>query len=188
MTARKYAETEVDRNPTRLGESATVIERNGTAGLEQLDLVPQAIGNGHVAVITPELAIATARPVVQDDEIPDRLVAARHQPIVFLGQLRLEATVREKLDQPTDTRLHEMDAGGLERLEESAREPEGHTVSLPTLAPAAGGEFDEPGCPQRRPIEVGEERCGSLVFTDVAAAEHIAVASAVLQRNPPLPT
>src|SRR6185312_12513846 len=187
VTARKYSQAEVDRDPTRLGEGATVIERDRAAGFEQFDLVTQSIGNGHVPAVAPELPVTTARVVMQDDEVTDRLIAAPHQPVVFIRKLRFETAVREELDEPADAGLDEMDAGGFERLEETAREPKGHAVSLPTLAPAAGSEFDQPGGAQRLPIEIVEKRRGSLLLTDVAATKHITVASAVLQRNPPLP-
>ena len=46
----------------------------------------------------------------------------------------------------------------------------------------------QPGLGQRRPFHALSERGHRLVFGQVAAAEHIAIADAVLKRNAPLPS
>src|SRR5581483_538737 len=188
MAARKNPESKVERHPARLGERAAVVEHHHAAGFEQLDLMMQAIGNGHVAAVIPERSLTPARVVVQDDEVADRLVAAAHQAVVFLRELRLEPAVGEELDQPADAGLDQVDARGLERLEETAGETERHAIVLPDLTPLSGGEFEQSRRPERCPIEVGEQCPGSLVLIEVAAAEDVSVARAVLQRDPPLPS
>src|SRR5581483_7316178 len=143
VAAWKNAKAEVDGDPTRLGEGAAVSERDHAARLEELDLVTQALRDGHVLAIAPELPFATACMIMQDDEVADGLVAARHQPIVFCSELGLEGPVREKLDEPSDPALDQMNAGGLERLQETAGETQSHAIALPGLAPASGGELDQ---------------------------------------------
>src|SRR5262249_851336 len=150
--------------PARLGEGSTVSERDHAARLEQFDLVTQALRDRHALAIAPEIPFAPACMVVQDDEVADGLVAARHQPIVFRSQLGFEGSVRQKLDEPSDPRLDQMDAGGLERLQETAGETQSHAVALPGLSSASGGEFDKFWIRECSTVQVGEKRVASLVL------------------------
>src|SRR5262249_15546597 len=71
VAAWKHPEAEVDGDPTGLGEGSAVTECHHTARSEQFDLVTQALRNGHVPAIAPELPLAPARMIMQDDEVAD---------------------------------------------------------------------------------------------------------------------
>ena len=80
-----------------------------------------------------------------------------------------------------------MDAGGFQRFEKAAGEPQRDAVLVPELLAPAGREAQEPRLRQRLAVQVGQQRGRRLIVADEAAAIDIAVADAMLQRNAPLP-
>src|SRR5689334_3180259 len=80
-----------------------------------------------------------------------------------------------------------MDTRRFERLEESGREPECHTVSIPCLGPPSRREAQNARLSERRPFEIANERGRGFVVADETAAVHVSIAHAMLQRNAPLP-
>ena len=69
--------------------------------------------------------------IVQDDEIPDLLVFQPQQPVVFVALGTGETGIGEQAQQARDARLHQMDAGRLQRFQKAAREPQRDAIALP---------------------------------------------------------
>ena len=80
-----------------------------------------------------------------------------------------------------------MDARRLERLEKAGGKAKRNDVLDPRLSAVTGREPKRPRIRQRRPIEIREQRCCSLVVGDMGARVDIAVSDPVLERNSPLP-
>ena len=99
----------------------------------------------------------------------------------------VEAGRREVRQQVRDAHLHQVDAGGLQRLEEAAGQADRDDVPVPRLLAPPGLEAQRARLGQRRAVEVAQQDRGGLVLAHVLAGEHVAVADAVLQRDAPLP-
>src|SRR5687768_824290 len=80
-----------------------------------------------------------------------------------------------------------MNAGGLERLHESGRKTDGHTVVDPEALTPPSHKLEQPRLRERPSIEIGEQPLSRLVIADMVARVHIAIADTMLQRNAPLP-
>ena len=124
---------------------------------------------------------------MHDDEVADALELRRRLRVVARAERFEFAAEREHLDQPRHADLDEVDAGALERLEESAGEAQRDDVLVPGLAAPPGDVADQPRLEQRRTLEIREQFGARGLLGDVRAAIHQAVADAVLQRNAPLP-
>ena len=81
-----------------------------------------------------------------------------------------------------------MNAGRLERLEESTRKPQRHAVLLPGFLAYPRHETQRPRAGARGTVEPGQQQARSLVVAHELAAVHVAVTDAMLQRDAPLPT
>jgi hypothetical protein len=124
---------------------------------------------------------------VEDQEVPYPVHLEVRMRVELVDVGLLEARVREERGQPRDRRLDQVDAGRLQRLHEARRQPQRDHVAVPGPAALAGDEAQHPRLGQRLAVEVGQQGRGGLVLADVRAAEHVAVADPVLQRDPPLP-
>src|SRR4051812_14377812 len=80
-----------------------------------------------------------------------------------------------------------MDAGRFQRLHEPRSEPKRDDIVRPESLAAPAGEADRPRIGERLAIEVGKQDRGRLVVREELAAIDVAVAGAMLERNPPLP-
>ena len=89
--------------------------------------------------------------------------------------------------EPHGRRHDHVDAGGLERLDEAAGQAERHHVLVPGLLAPPGLDADEPGLLDRRAARIRDEPMARLVIRHVLAAEHDAVADAMLHGNVPAP-
>ena len=108
--------------------------------------------------------------------------------VVAILQHRIHVPVGQHLDQARDARLDEIDAGGFQRLEETAREARARrncAIHIFRRRPVVNRSTR--GSASARAVEVGQQRGGGLVVADVRARIHVAVAGAVLQRDAPLP-
>ena len=64
--------------------------------------------------------------------------------LCHLHHHRVEAPVREQGQQPGDRGLDQVNARGLQRLEETARQAESDAIAVPLFEPPAGPEADRP--------------------------------------------
>ena len=124
---------------------------------------------------------------MQDQEIADADGFKVGMGVEFVDIRLVEAGVREKRAEPRDGSLDQVDAGGFQGFHEAAGQADCHHVAVPRLVALAGDEAQGAGLRQRLAIQVAHQDPGGLVLAHEAAAEHVAVADPVLQRDPPLP-
>ena len=89
-----------------------------------------------------------------DDEVPDLLnldpaLAVERSHLHVLGP-----PMREVLDQSGHHGLDQVDAGGLQRLQEAARQADRHHVAVPLFHATARSEADPPRLSQGHGSEV----------------------------------
>src|SRR6185437_14064805 len=126
--------------PALLAESFCRIANEAPVAAEELETLLQAVGQRHLAAVAPEFPFAPGLAVVSHEEVADALILQRHPPVVGVDIRLPEAAIREEAHEHESAALDHVDAGGLERLEESCRQPDRHTVLVPGQAPAPGGE------------------------------------------------
>src|SRR5690606_25247266 len=142
----------------------------------------------HVAAINPELrVVALVGVIMQHEEITDAFELPGHGAIVWLDLDRGDVAIGEERHEVGEAALDQVDAGRLERLEESGRQPERETVLVPKLLAASCDEFDDARLGAWGAIQIREQGRNRLIVADVLARIDIAVADAMLQRNAPLP-
>ena len=128
---------------------------------------------------------------MQDQEVADAVIFHVDHAIILgtvgSGDPRRRGILREKLDQLRDRHLREVDAGRFERLEESRGEPDRDDVADPAVAAATGAEFEEARVGKRRALDRRDQRIGGRLIRHMRAGIDIAIADAVLERDPPLP-
>lgn len=151
---------------------------------EQGDALRHRVRSGHVAAGIPErFAVACIGVVVPDQEVADLLHFQRTLRVAGVDVGCRESGIGEQRQQSRDAALQQMDAGGFQRLHESAVQPRCHHVGLAGLSAPPGDEAQQAWFGLRLPIQVRKQSCRRLVLADVAAAEHVTVADAVLQGN-----
>jgi hypothetical protein len=129
-----------------------------------------------------------AETVVQEDEVADAAELAHRGLIEALGGLRVVRPARSELrHQAADAGLDQEDACRFQRLQEARRQPQGDHVVHPEARTVSGGEAQQPGLGQRLAIQLLQQLLSRAIGGNVAAAEHVAVAGALLQRNAPGP-
>jgi hypothetical protein len=143
--------------PAVAREEAVLEVGHVAARVEQAQLVAQAGRQLVVAHVIPQrLAEAPIGGVVQDQEIADTFVEAVRKPVEFAHQALVDATCLGRGQQAQhvlDGLLDQEQAGGLQRLEEAAGEPERHAIALPGLRAAAGAEFQQARLALRATVE-----------------------------------
>ncbi len=110
----------------------------------------------HRPAVVPDRRVVTlGGVVVQDQEIAHAVVFHFDPAVVGVDDARIELPGRrgEVVDQRGDRDLDQIDAGRFERLEKSAREPDGDAIAIPGLAAPAGGEAQESRVGQRLAVE-----------------------------------
>src|ERR1700688_1412678 len=143
------------RQPVAGGEQFEVIVHDPAGLPELIDLVVERVGNRHRLALAPEgCVVPSRRLVVQNHEVPDPFVFIDGPAIVFIDQAGCEVPLREQIQEVSQPLLHQMDAGGLERLHEAAGEAECNAVLVPELPAPAGGEAQEPRLGERRPVQM----------------------------------
>ncbi len=86
---------------------------------------------------------------MQDDEVAHALELLDHLLVVVRDVDRIERGVGEVVQQRVHAAADQMNAGGLERLDESRAQAERDAVCVPELAATAGHEADEARLGQR---------------------------------------
>src|SRR6185437_14484861 len=127
------------------------------------------------------------RVIVQCEEVADSFKLIGDQPVVLLDGVLVAVACREKGQELRDATLDGVDAGGLQRFQESARQPDRDDILAPRLATPAGLKPDEARRSQRRPLEVPEQHARRFVLADIFTAINVTVSGSVLERNAPLP-
>ena len=188
VALRRDALPQHDLDPGVLREQFVGHAEHAPGLAEELDAVAQAGRDLHAAAAPPEGRVGAVRDlVVQHDEVADVLDLVARLAVVLGHVGGADALGREGLQQPHDAALDEVDAGGLQRLDEAAGQADGHAVAAPGLVPLAGRELDEPRLRQRGALHLAQQLLARLLVGQVAAAVDQPVAHAVLQRNAPLP-
>ncbi len=125
---------------------------------------------------------------MQGQELPHAVLGVGDDPVVGVAQPRVPAGVREVLDQFLDALLDEEDPGRFEGLDESAGEPDRHTVVDPRVAAAAHPHPDVVG------LQVGglgpdelAQRALRLLGRAVVGGVDVAGAHPPVQRDRPDP-
>ena len=178
-----------DLDPGVLGEQFVRHAEHAAGLAEQLDPVPQRVGDLHGAAGAPERRVLAARHVVvQHDEIADVLDLV----VGLAGCTRRCPTARMpsrgnicmRRMMPRWMRWMLVDSSGsMKPLDKS----DGDAVASPGLAPLSGPELDDARLDERLAFDVGQQGLLRLLVAEIAAAIHHAVADAMLQRNAPLP-
>src|SRR5437588_13035403 len=117
---------------------------------------------------------------MQDEEVADALELESRLAVVALDQHRTEAAVGHEVEQSRDPGLDQIDAGRLERLHETARQPDGYAIAIPEFPAHSGREFQDAWLCQRPPVQVRHERLTRDVIRDVGARIDVAVAGPML--------
>ena len=98
--------------------------------------------------MVPEgFALAPVGHVMQQQEVADMHVFAVHVAIVGRDQRGIEAAIGKQVQQPVQPGVDQVDAGRLQRLQETGRQAPGHAV-LDPLPPTAARR--EPQCARLR--------------------------------------
>ena len=155
---------------------------------EQFDAVAQRVWYVHRPALAPEVGVRAVRHmVVQDDEIAHVFHLEAHLAVELVDVRLADAGVGEHLQQAHHAALDQVDAGGLQRLDEAGGKPHRHAVLVPMAVPLAGDEAQHPRFGEQLALDVAEQAAPGFVVAPVGAGEHHAVADAVLQRDAPLP-
>src|SRR2546430_784970 len=104
---------------------------------------------------------------MQDDEVAHLVVFVDQQAVVFLRLARIERAVGKYRRELRHAALDHVNAGGLERLQESAGETDRNAVLVPEFPSAPGGESQESRLRARLAVQMGEQGAGRLVIADV---------------------
>jgi hypothetical protein len=131
VAARNDPLPQEDLDPALLGEEFVVLAEHPAVGGEEVHLPPQRRGDLHVAAMAPEgrvVAVALGGLVVQDDEVADALVFEVALAIEFVDSGRIETGVRQQANHPDHSRLDQVQAGGLQRLQEAAGQADGDAI------------------------------------------------------------
>ena len=96
--------------------------------------------------------------------------------------------MRKHQQQPHQPILYKVNAGGLQRLDETTGEPQGNAVPVPVLLSLAGTVLDRSGIRNAVALDVVQQDLRRLVVGYIVGAIYQAVAHPVLQRYPPLPS
>ena len=154
----------------------------------QFHFVRQRVRNGHLRAMLPELRILTLiKFVVQDDEVADAFVLKAALPVVLLNVHRVEALIREVVDESGNLRLHQMNGSRLQGFHETAGQTDRHHIAVPALLAQSRYELEAPWLGQRLAVQIGQQGRGRFVVADKLTAVDVAIANAVLQGNTPLP-
>src|SRR5579863_2988578 len=146
-----------DRLPALDREQLAVVAQDAAVAAEELEALAQAVGKLHVAALPPELPGALRQAIVRDQEVARPLVIEGKLPVVAVDVGRPEMAVGEERQQEKDAALDQMDAGGLERLEESRRQADGDAVLVPAEPAPPGRELQAQRIAQRPSLEAREE-------------------------------
>jgi hypothetical protein len=185
---RDHALTYVHGHPARLVEQTQLVIQDHAALAKQFHFVGEAVRDRHRAYVVPKRRIvALGRVVMQHDEVADALELDVHDPVVFACIDRVKVSVGKQFDEMRHRRLDEIDAGRLQRFDESARKSHGDAVAVPGFLAPAGDEFQESRLCQGPTVEVLHERRRGLIIADMLARIDVTVAGAMLQRDAPLP-
>ena len=188
VSARDDALADHHLQPAQFGEQLAVLAVDPAVAAEQIHLALQGVGDAHRPAVVPERRVVALRGlVVQDDEVADTLVFELGLRVVFGDVGGVETGMREEAHHPRDRSLDQVDAGRLERFEKTAGQSDGHAVAVPELLAPAGLEPDVARFGQRGAVQIGHQDRGGLVLRHEGAGVDMAVAGAVLQRDPPLP-
>src|SRR5690606_22106122 len=115
------------------------------AGLaEHLDALGQARRQLHFAALLAAGLVALVEVVMQHDEVADVFQLLAADLVVAVHRRLADALEGEELHQAGHCAQGQVDAGGLQRLDEAARQAERNHVLVPGLAPASGAERDDP--------------------------------------------
>ena len=158
--------TEHDSDPTVLAEEILRVLKHAPVVPEQLDFLLQGIRDLQITATAPKRrVVALGCLVVQDDEVSYPTVLVRHIAVIGITRDSGEAAVGKEREESRDANLYQMDTRGLERLNESAGQPEGHTVPFPELVAVPGLEFQDAGLGERCRVELGQEASARGVIT-----------------------
>ena len=108
--------------------------------------------------------------VVQDDEVTNVAELVVHLAIKFRPSRLLDAAVGKHLHQPDDATLNEVNAGRLERFEESSRQAQAYTVSIPVFFPLARAKAEHPGFCEDFTFKIVEQGDPGVIVTQELTA------------------
>src|SRR5690606_3148529 len=185
---RQELESGVDRQPTRVEERFPLIAHDVSALLEQAQLVLQCVGHRQGAAMSPERTVlALTESIVHDQEIANALELQARSAIEFGFQCGIERLVGEQAPQLFDAGLDERNARRLERLQETARQPERDAVLVPDLLAHSRPEAQHVRLGERSTLQLASQPLDRLLFAEEFAAEDVAIADSMLERNAPFP-
>mmetsp|Transcript_41415 Transcript_41415/g.97023 ORF Transcript_41415/g.97023 Transcript_41415/m.97023 type:complete len:210 (-) Transcript_41415:207-836(-) len=139
-----------DLQPANLGEQLVTLAVNTPVTFEEPHTVRQRLRDLHGAAIVPKWRVgALCSLVMQDDEVAYPFEFQRHQAVVFVAVSVVDAARREIGKQMAYAHLDQVNAGGLERLQEAAGQTDGDNVAIPRTMTFPSQELDGAGAGKR---------------------------------------
>src|SRR5258708_16303007 len=136
---------------------------------------------------------------MQHEKIGDALILHIVEAVEFIYERWVcnRCGLWHEIDEIGDGGLDQIDAGGFKRLEKTAGKPDRHAIATPGLFASARRKPQQTrlrlrsgarsGAARRARAQCGHEFISGVVLIDEATREDLAVAGAMLQRNPPHP-
>src|SRR5690606_28946965 len=105
---------------------------------KRVDTVRKRVRHFHVSILAPKVAVVSfSHMIVQDDEVANPLDLITCFVIVLIDQRLRDAAKRKKMNESAHTGDDEVNARGLQRLYEAARQAERNNVFIPHSASVA---------------------------------------------------
>ena len=143
------------RQPTGVAEQVHFAGNKPAETSKVFDFALQRVGNVHVGAIPPHRAVAACRQViVQDQEVADTLEFVHRDAVVFVDHQRVEMAIREQREKFGDPGLYQVNAGGFQRFQKAAGQPDGNHVLVPKAVSAPRREAQQARLGQRLAIEI----------------------------------
>ena len=185
---RAYTLPNQDLQPAWFGKQIIGPPLNPPGFTKKLDLMAQAVRDRHVLAMQPKGGVgAFIGVIVQDQEVSDQRVFLNRLLIILIAQNRVASLRREEGDEAAYRGLDQMDRGRFQRLHKATGKADRDTILVPKLFPAARDKLQRPWISQRLAVEIGYQDALCFLIAGESTAIDMAIAYAMLQRNPPLP-
>src|SRR5690606_17891236 len=156
---------------------------------KRVDTARKRVRDLHVAILAPKLTVVSlGHMVVQDDEVANLLDLVACFLVVMIDQRLRDAAKRKETNEPAYSGNDEVNACGLQRLDETASQPKCNDVFVPDSTPVSRLESYDSRLFDRRTFDRAQQLVYRLIVRHVATAIDQTVAHAMLQRNAPAPT
>src|SRR5262249_11823160 len=105
------------REPALNREKIRVLAQDAPVTAEEIELLPQTVGERHIPAMLPERAAAVRLRIVHEHEVAYAFELELEDLVIAVDVRLLETLVREEAEQHGDAALNEVDARCFERLQ-----------------------------------------------------------------------